>query len=54
MAGDHTPQRSRLRLLGLIACALLLGGGQARCTFMSGEDEDEDEEEEDENGEESS
>jgi hypothetical protein len=52
MAGDHAPQRSRLRLLALIACALLLGGGQARCSFMSGEDEDEDED--DENGEDSS
>jgi hypothetical protein len=51
MAGDHAPQRFRLKVLALLACALLLGGGQARCSFVSGDDE---EDEEDENGEDSS
>jgi hypothetical protein len=47
MEGDERPQRSRLKLIGVMLLPLLLGAGQARCTFMSGEDEDEEEDEED-------
>lgn len=45
---DARPQRARLKLIALMLLPLLLGGGQARCTFMSGEDEDDDEKDEDE------
>ena len=41
------PQRSRLKLIALMLLPLLLGGGQARCTFVSGEDEEDDEKDED-------
>ena len=44
MEGDERPQRSRLKLIGLMLLPLLLGAGQARCSFTSGEDEDDDEE----------
>ncbi|MDF2763805.1 MAG: hypothetical protein K0S81_799 [Rhodospirillales bacterium] len=48
MADDDRPQRSRLKLLALLAFPVLLGGGRARCSFMTGDEED-DEEDRDEN-----
>jgi hypothetical protein len=45
---DAGPQRARLKLIALVLLPLLLGGGQARCSFMSGEDEDDDDDEKDE------
>lgn len=41
---DARPQRARLKLIALVLLPLLLGGGQARCSFMSGEDEEDDDE----------
>ena len=49
MAPDDRPQRSRLKLLALLAFPVLLGGGRARCSFMTGDEED-DEDDKDENG----
>ena len=52
MDDDH-PQRSRLKLIALLLRPLPLAGGQARCTFVSGEDEEEEDDEdegEDEEG----
>ena len=50
MAGGDRPQRSRLKLLALLAFPMLLGGGRARCSFMTGDGE-EDEDDEDDNAE---
>lgn len=52
MAPDDRPQRSRLKLLALLAFPVLLGGGRARCSFMTGDEEDDedDEDDKDENG----
>lgn len=36
-----TPERSRLRLIALLLSSLLLGGSQAQCSFMSGDQRDE-------------
>ena len=52
MDDDH-PQRSRLKLIALLLLPRPLAGGQARCTFVSGEDEEEEDDEdegEDEEG----
>jgi hypothetical protein len=35
------PERSRLRLIALLLSSLLLGGSQAQCSFMSGDQRDE-------------
>ncbi|MCI0431860.1 MAG: hypothetical protein L0210_15125 [Rhodospirillales bacterium] len=43
---NEAPERSRLRLLALVLLPVLLGGGQAQCTFMSGDADDEEEDEE--------
>ena len=43
----ESPQRSRLRLLALLALPLLLGGGEAQCSFVSGEDRHEEDEDDD-------
>ena len=34
------PERSRLRLIALLLSSLLLGGSQAQCSFMSGDQRD--------------
>jgi len=34
------PERSRLRLIALLLSSLLLGGSQAHCSFMSGDQRD--------------
>ena len=34
------PERSRLRLIALLLSSLLLGGPQAQCSFMSGDQRD--------------
>ena len=44
------PERSRLRLLTVLVSSLLLGGAQAQCSFMSGDQRDEDEDKDKENG----
>ncbi len=43
---NEAPERSRLKLLALILLPVLLGGGQAQCTFMSGDADDEEDDEE--------
>ena len=35
------PERSRLRLIALLLSSVLLGGSQAQCSFMSGDQRDE-------------
>jgi hypothetical protein len=43
MDPQDRPQRARLKLIGLLLLPLLLGAGQARCTYMSGDDDEDDE-----------
>lgn len=43
---DEAPERSRLKLLAFILLPVLLGGGQAQCTFMSGDADDDEKDEE--------
>ena len=43
----ESPQRSRLLLLAMLALPLLLGGGEAQCSFVSGEDRHEEDEDDD-------
>ena len=43
----ESPQRSRLALIALLALPVLLGGGQAQCSIMSGEDRNEEDDDDD-------
>ena len=47
MDPQDRPQRERLKLIGLVLLPLLLGAGQARCSYMSGDDDEEDDDAED-------
>jgi hypothetical protein len=44
----NCPERSRLRLIAVLLSSLLLGGAQAQCSFMSGDQRDEDKDNKDE------
>jgi hypothetical protein len=44
------PERSRLRLIAVLLASVLLGGSQAQCSFMSGDQRnEEDQDSEDDN-----
>ena len=45
---ENCPERSRLRLIAVLLSSLLLGGAQAQCSFMSGDQRDEDKDNKDE------